>query len=61
MEFYYDLVSPCSYLAHARMGHICEDADEDGAPETEDADCGDAVSGRRQRAFKAQLPSGCPA
>jgi 2-hydroxychromene-2-carboxylate isomerase len=25
VEFYYDLVSPYSYLAHARIGHICEE------------------------------------
>lgn len=26
VEFYYDLVSPYSYLAHGRMGRICEEA-----------------------------------
>ena len=25
MEFYFDLVSPYSYLAHGRVGHMCEE------------------------------------
>jgi 2-hydroxychromene-2-carboxylate isomerase len=25
VEFYYDLVSPYSYLAYGRVGHICEE------------------------------------
>ena len=25
VEFYYDLVSPYSYLAHGRVGRICEE------------------------------------
>jgi hypothetical protein len=30
VEFYYDLVSPYSYLAHHRIGRICEEHGAEG-------------------------------
>jgi len=30
VEFYYDLVSPYSYLAHHRIGRICEEYGAEG-------------------------------